>query len=77
MPKWISNQKVAALYYGASLLLISLFPFICQLAQDQNLPPLNPSARLAINLILLNLGAAYVWLICPKKDMTVPNVFWL
>ncbi len=75
--KFFSSQKAAAVYYGASLLLMVLFPSVGQLFHEKNLPPLEPPVRFFINLVFLNLGAAYAWLIFPKKQMALPSFFWL
>ncbi|GEM_PF-2274745 len=53
-------RPVAAAYYAVSLAALALIEWARNSAGDANLPPLEPATRFWINLLLLNLGAAFV-----------------
>ena len=67
---------MTVLYYGLSLALMFCFPWITRAVHDTNLPPLKPWGRLWINLIFLNLGAAYFAMLRCRSNKPLPKLFW-
>ncbi|MBI2095516.1 MAG: hypothetical protein HYT89_05065 [Candidatus Omnitrophica bacterium] len=57
------NQRAAIFYYAASLLLLFLIPWAKEHWHETNLPPLLPEVRTVINLLYLNLAAAFFILV--------------
>ena len=55
----LKHRKTLLIYYGASLLLLLLVQVITSHCADHNLPPLKVFSRFWINIILVNLMAAY------------------
>ncbi|OGW83099.1 MAG: hypothetical protein A3C47_04750 [Omnitrophica bacterium RIFCSPHIGHO2_02_FULL_51_18] len=61
------KKMISGYYYALSVASLLLIGTINHHFQDTNLPPLNPSGRYYINILLLNLLASYFYFI--KQDV--------
>lgn len=69
--------RLTRVYHAASLLALTLISWVVWRTGETNLPPLLPSARLAVNLLYVNLAASYFFLLRDRAAGRLPRAGWL
>ncbi len=75
-PRSDGAQNAALFYYAASIFALFLIPGAKLFWHETNLPPLVPQVRLVINLLYLNLAAAFFILARRFAGKPLPRVKW-